>query len=177
MIKQISTKIVYQNQWMKVREDEVEFPNGHKGIYGVVEKDHFSLIAPFDGKNLHLVKQYRYPTGEFSLEFPQGKHETHSSISPVDLATAELEEEIGLKTKSIVQVGFLYEAPGYSNQGFNVFLATDLYEGESKPDITETDLEHVEMTLQEFEQSVMRGEITDSPTVSAYGLLKVKKLI
>lgn len=177
MIKQLSTKSVYENLWMKVREDEVEFPNGHKGIYGVVEKDHFSLIVPFDGAFFHLVKQYRYPIGTYSVEFPQGKHESVSAINAIDLANEELEEEIGLKTKSIIQIGFFYEAPGFSNQGFHVFFATDLYQGEKKPDITESDLEHIKMTIEEFEQAIISGDITDAPTISAYGLLKAKKLI
>lgn len=177
MIKQLSTKTVYQNPWMKVREDQVDFENGHTGIYGVVEKDHFALIIPFDGKHLHLVKQFRYPTGQHSIEFPQGKHNDNASIDPTELASAELEEEIGLKTESLEEIGFFYEAPGYSNQGFHVFLATDVYEGERKPDLTEVDLVHLKMTVAEFEQAVVSGEITDAPTISAYGLLKARKII
>jgi 8-oxo-dGTP pyrophosphatase MutT (NUDIX family) len=177
MIKQLSTKTVYKNPWMTVREDQVEFSNGHQGIYGVVEKDHFALIVPFDGRHFHLVKQYRYSTGVDSIEFPQGKHEDATAMSPIDLANAELEEEIGLRTKKIEEIGFFYEAPGYSNQGFHLFLATDLYEGQAKPDMTESDLVHVTMTVEEFEQAIIKGEITDAPTISAYGLLKVKKVI
>lgn len=177
MIKQLTTKIVYKNPWMKVREDGVEFSNGHQGIYGVVEKDHFALIVPFDGTHFHLVKQFRYPTNNYSVEFPQGKHENNPSINPIDLANAELEEEIGLTALSMRKIGFLYEAPGYSNQGFHLFLATDLKKGENKPDITEADLTHIKMTVDEFEQAVVSGDITDAPTISAYGLLKVKKII
>jgi len=174
MIRQTSTKTVYKNPWMTVREDKVEFPNGHKGIYGVVEKDHFALIIPFDGTHFHLVEQYRYPTGEQSIEFPQGKHEDNPTINPIDLANAELEEEIGLVANEMNEIGFLFEAPGYSNQGFHIFFATDLSEGQKKPDVTETDLVHHKMTIEEFEQAVLSGKITDAPTISAYGLWKIK---
>jgi len=177
MIKKKATKIVYKNPWMTVREDTVEFQNGHTGIYGVVEKDHFALIIPFDGTHFHLVEQYRYATEKQSIEFPQGKHESDPSINPIDLANAELEEELGLVAKRVEKIGFLFEAPGYSNQGFHVFLATDLIQGENNPDMTETDLIHHKMTVQEFEQAVLCGEITDAPTIAAYGLLKIKKLI
>ena len=54
-IKVIRGRIVYQNPWMKVREDVVEFPNGKRGIYGLVEKDDFSLIIPFDGEKFYQL--------------------------------------------------------------------------------------------------------------------------
>lgn len=177
MTKQLSTKIVYQNPWMKVREDEVVFSNGHKGIYGVVEKDHFALIVPYDGHYFHLVKQYRYAIGEHSIEFPQGKHEDRLPIDLLDVASSELEEEIGLRARSLKKIGFFYEAAGYSNQGFHLFLATDLYKGTKKPDLTEADLLHIPMSLKEFEKSIISGSITDAPTISAYGLLKAKGIV
>lgn len=177
MIKQLATKIVYKNPWMKVREDDVKFPNGHTGIYGVVEKDHFVLIVPFDGEFFHLVKQFRYATNEYSLEFPQGKHEDNPDIDPLALANAELGEEIGMRARKMDKLGFFYEAPGYSNQGFYLFLATDLSEVEKNPDVTEADLTAHKMSVEEFEHAVLSGEITDAPTISAYGLLKIKKII
>lgn len=176
MTKQLSSKTVYQNPWMVVREDEVEFPNGHRGIYGVVEKTDFALIIPFDGTHFHLVKQYRYPTEQDSIEFPQGKHESDRQMDPTDLAKAELQEETGLVAKKMEHLGFFHEAPGYSNQGFHIFLATKLTKGETHLDITETGLETLTLTPHEFERAVINGKITDSPTISAYGLWKIKNL-
>ncbi|MCA9369878.1 NUDIX hydrolase [Candidatus Woesebacteria bacterium] len=177
MIKQLSSKTIYQNPWMKVREDQVLFANGHQGIYGVVEKDDFALIVPFDGTHLHLVRQYRYPIREYSLEFPQGKHEDNTRASPTQLATAELEEELGLKADSMHEIGFLREAAGYCNQGFHLFFATELNQGVTKPDATEAELEHIKMTPTEFEQAVCDGSIVDAPSVSAYGLVMMKGLL
>jgi ADP-ribose pyrophosphatase len=177
MIKKLSSKIVYENPWMTVREDEVEFGNQHRGIYGVVDKSDFALIIPFDGVHLYLVKQYRYPIKESSLEFPQGKHEDDPNANPLDLARAELLEETGLVANIIKEIGFLHEAPGYSSQGFHIFIATDLIEGNNQPDITEDDLESIKVTIVEFEEMVKTGEILDAPTVSAFGLLKINRII
>lgn len=176
MIKQLATKVVYKNPWMTVNEDHVEFPNGHKGIYGVVHKSDFALIIPFDGTNYHLVKQYRYATQEDSIEFPQGKHEGNPQSDPLELAKAELLEETGFEAKSMVHLGFFHEASGYSDQGFHIYLATDLTQKENNLDVTEVGLEKLTMTKKEFEQAVIRGEITDAPTISAYGLLQMKGL-
>jgi hypothetical protein len=35
--KTLSTREVYQNKWMRLREDVAELPNGHTTIYGVCE--------------------------------------------------------------------------------------------------------------------------------------------
>lgn len=177
MIKQLSTKKVYKNPWMVVREDVVEFPNGHQGIYGIIDKPDFALVIPFDGLRFYLVKQYRYPISKTSIEFPQGKHKENSQMDPLELAKEELLEETGLVAEKIIEIGFLYEAPGYSNQGFHIFFATGLTQKETKLDVTETDLETLTMSPGEFEQAIDTGKITDASTVSAYGLLKIKKIL
>jgi ADP-ribose pyrophosphatase len=177
MIKQLASKTVYENPWMKVREDQVEFPNGHQGVYGVVEKDDFAMIVPYDGEFLYLVGQYRYPTGQVSWEFPQGKHEGQSSEDAAALARAELREETGLTANTLVEISYLYQAPGYSNQAFHLFLATELTLGHQELDVTEADLQVKKVTIIEFEQMVINGEITDAPTISGYGILKIKKVI
>ena len=38
-IRQLASREVYRNPWLRVREDEVEFPDGSTGSYAVVEKN------------------------------------------------------------------------------------------------------------------------------------------
>jgi hypothetical protein len=54
-------------------------------------------------------------------------------------------------------------------------MAEDLVQKENKLDITEAGLEHLTLTPSEFEMAVANGDITDAPSISAYGLLKIKK--
>ena len=61
MIKTVSSKLVYQNPWTKVREDVVERADGSRGLYGVIDKIDFTLVIPRQGDDLWLVEQYRYP--------------------------------------------------------------------------------------------------------------------
>jgi ADP-ribose pyrophosphatase len=44
-IETISTRFVYENRWMRVREDTIRRRDGSTGIYGVVEKSDFVVIA------------------------------------------------------------------------------------------------------------------------------------
>lgn len=177
MIQKKSGKTVYKNPWMEVTEDAVVFQNGHEGIFGVVHKDHFALIIPFDGENFHLVKQYRYPTGSYSVEFPQGKHEEADNSDHLSLARAELAEETGLSAGKLEKIGFMFEAPGYSDQGFHIYLATQLESGQSSPDLTEADIEHTSLSKSELEEAIADGSITDAPTIAAYGLANIKGLV
>ena len=71
-ITTLSSREVYRNHWMRLREDEILRNNGEKGIYGVVEKHDAAIILPIDGDRIWLVDQFRYTIGERALELPQG---------------------------------------------------------------------------------------------------------
>lgn len=172
MIKQLSTKTVYKNKWMKVREDDVEFPNGSKGIYGVVEKPDFVMVVPYENNGFYLVKQFRYPVGKSYWEFPQGSYENNPNIDPIELAKGELEEETGLIAGKIKKIGYLYLAYGYCNQGFHIFLVENFEKREQKLEESEQGMEMSFFTVIQFEQMIAKGEIMDAPSISAYGLLK-----
>ena len=131
-------RMVYRNRWMTVWEDQVVFPDGSSGIYGCVDKSDFALIVPFDGSGFYLVEQYRYPVVGRYWEFPQGSIESAPEMDVLEVAKQELKEEAGLAAESFEVLGKLYEAYGFSNQGFTVFLATELRRGKSSPEISET---------------------------------------
>ena len=57
-IETLSSKVVYENKWLKVREDKIRRASGNEGIYGVVEKPDFAIILPIDGDIVYLVEQY-----------------------------------------------------------------------------------------------------------------------
>lgn len=162
---------------MKVREDGVQFANGSKGIFGVVEKPDFAMVIPFDGKGFHLVKQYRYPVGKSFWEFPQGSYEDSPEINPAELAKGELKEETGITAKKTTKIGYLYEAYGYCNQAFHIFLAENFEVGKQDLEESEQDMETSYFTILQLEEMILKGEIADAPTISAYGLLKAQRVI
>jgi ADP-ribose pyrophosphatase len=142
VIERLGSREVYRNNWMRVREDEVRFSGGATGIYGVVEKPDFALVVPLDGGHLWLVEQYRYPVGDRFWEFPQGSWEDAAlqQLPPEELARAELAEETGLHAERMTHLGHLYEAYGFSNQGFDVFVAEGLSRRERRPTPSEQDM-------------------------------------
>ena len=171
------TRIVYENKWMRVREDEIRRRDGSAGIYGVIEKDDFVLVVPVheDGA-VELVQQYRYPVGERLWEFPMGMWGP-PGIDPLLVAQHELAEETGLVAATLVHVGKLYEAPGTMNQGAHVVLARGLSRGAARLEVEEQDLISRRIPRAEFERMARDGEIQDAVSLGAWGLLLMKGLV
>jgi ADP-ribose pyrophosphatase len=177
-IEATGTRLVYENRWMRVREDTIRRRDGSIGIYGVVEKPDFVVIVPVeDDGRLHLGGQYRYPVKGRYWELPQGSWEQEPGADTMEMARGELQEETGLDAAHMTYVGHLFEACGYANQGFHIYLATGLRQGEANRGHEEQDLVTRDFALSEVERMIREGEIKDATTVAALGLLRLKGLL
>ena len=168
-ISTLSSREVYRNRWMRLREDEILRSNGQRGIYGVVEKDEAAIIVPIHQGHVWLVEQFRYTIQERALELPQGGWEMDVE-NPEELARGELKEETGLHAAEMTHLGTLWIAYGFTRQKQHVFLATGLTQTERDPDDEEHDLVVRCVPVETFEQMMVSGEIRDNCTVSAWGL-------
>jgi len=168
-ITTLSTREVYRNHWMRVREDEIIRSNGEKGIYGVVDKEDGAIILPIDQGRVWLVEQFRYTIQERAIELPQGGWEM-AVEDPEDLARGELREEMGLDAAEMTKLGTLWIAYGFLRQRQHVYLASGLTEVEKEPDPEEHDLVVRSVPVAEFEQMMLDGVIRDNCTLSAWGL-------
>jgi 8-oxo-dGTP pyrophosphatase MutT (NUDIX family) len=170
-IRAVSTREVYANPWLRLREDQIEYPDGSRGRYSVIEKDDFALVVPYADGGFWLVQQYRYPVGTREWEFPQGGWPQGRGGSAEQLAAAELGEETGLRAAELVQLGRLYAAYGYSNQSYDVFLATGLTPGSPDRERTEADMVHAWFPEDEVRAMLAGGAFRDAHSVAALALL------
>jgi ADP-ribose pyrophosphatase len=165
----LSSREIYRNHWLRLREDEILRSNGEKGIYGVVEKHDCAIILPIEDDRIWLVEQYRYTVQERVLELPQGGWEREID-RPEELARGELKEELGLEAAQMTHLGTLWIAYGFLRQREYVFLASGLRATEKTPDAEEHDLVARSVPLAEFEQMMLDGTIRDECTVAAWGM-------
>ena len=175
-IETTETKVVYKNRWMTVREDAIVRSNGTTGVYGIVEKADFAVIAAIRDQSIHLVEQYRYPVKGRFWELPQGSWEDRT-IDPLELAKAELREETGLVAGSMRHVGRLFLGCGYSTQAYDIYFATELREGETQLDAEEEGLVSRAFPVRVVQTMIEDGTIKDATTVAAFGLLRLKGLL
>jgi 8-oxo-dGTP pyrophosphatase MutT (NUDIX family) len=174
-IRQLGSREVYRSPWMSVREDEVEFPSGVRGTYSVIDKQDFVVVLPYADGGFWLVQQFRYPVGRREWEFPQGGWSAGHTGSPAELAAAELREETGFAASSLVHLGRLYAAYGFSSQGYDVFLATGLTPGPPQLEETEADMVHEWRAEAEVRAMIGRGELADAHSVAALALYDLRR--
>jgi ADP-ribose pyrophosphatase len=168
-IKTLSSREVYRNAWMRVREDEILRSNGKRGIYGVVEKDEAAIIIPIDGDRVWLVEQFRYTIQQRALELPQGGWE-RADVDPEELARGELKEETGLEAEKMTYLGSHWIAYGFTRQKQHIFLATGLTQADKEPEETEHDIIVHSVPVREFEQMMLDGAVSDGCTLAAWAL-------
>lgn len=173
-ITALSSREIYRNPWLRLREDEILRSNGKRGIYSVVDKDECAIILPIDGDRIWLVEQFRYTIQERVIEAPQGGWEM-AVENPEELARGELKEETGLEAAHMAYLGWMWIAYGFARQKQHVFLATALTQREKEPDEEEHDIVVRCVPIVEFEQMMIDGVIRDCCTLAAWGLYLMAK--
>jgi 8-oxo-dGTP pyrophosphatase MutT (NUDIX family) len=171
--KKLSSRTIFENDWMRVLEDHVINPGGGENQYGYVHfKNRAIAILPLDAAgDTWLVGQDRYTLGEYSWELPMGG--APFDEAPLDAAKRELREETGLSASRWSEVMRLHTSNSITDELGIVYLAEGLTEGETAFEETE-DLRIRKLPLADAVQLVYNGEITDAISVAA--ILRISAL-
>lgn len=160
------SEIVYENAWIRVREDQVIRPDGGAGIYGVVEiRPSVGVVAMNEREEIAIVGQWRYATNRYSLEVPRGG----SSPGETDMlavAKRELAEEAGVIAAHWQPLGGVDVCNGVTDDLQSLFWATGLTPTAMKLDPEED----ITVQWQPFDKAVrmaLDGRITEVCSVAA----------
>ncbi len=110
--KRLSRTVIYEDPWVNVYADRVQFPNGR-----VIDKHHLlefespSVVAVVENHldQLLLVCVMHYTTGTETWELPAGGIETGESL--VQAAQREVMEETGYTTIAHMRQHHAYHHP------------------------------------------------------------------
>lgn len=172
-VRMLASGLVYQDNWVRLRRDEIERRDGSLGTYAYIEKPDFAVVIPAENDGFHLVEEYRYPIRRRTWSFPQGGWPYGKAGGPEELARLELTQETGLQASHLTKLGFLHAAHGMSSQGGHYFLATGLEPGPPDREHEEQDMRQAWVPRARFEEMIGEGVITDDSTLAAYALLLI----
>lgn len=168
-----ASRTVYENAWIRVREDEVVGPNG-PGIYGVVEMRHPAvfIVALDEIDRVCLVRVDRYATGGRSIEVPAGGTDGES---PLIAAQRELLEEAGLEADDWTEIGRMNALNGIADAPEHVFLARGL-RATQDPETSQLEEGIDQLRWVPFAEVIAmigRSEIDDGETIAAIAFAAV----
>lgn len=170
------TTIPYENAWIRVEHSNVRTPGGSDGIYGVVRFKNIAVgVIPIDDQDhTWLVGQYRYATGQFSWEMPEGGAEPGESTEAT--ARRELKEETGLHVGTLTPLfAGVVLSNSITDEQAHAFVGTNLVPGEAMADDTE-ELSVRRLPVDEAIQMVLDGEINDAFSVMAFLRLHASRI-
>lgn len=164
--KTLSSRPIYENPWMRLREDRAELPDGRSTTYGVVTFGQCVGVLPFvDDDQVLMIRQYRYVQRENSRwEMPTGG--VKAGETPEQAAQRELQEEIGHAAGRLAWVSTYYTSKSVCDETAHLYLGYDLHPAALPADETEF-FERATLPFAEVLNMVLQSEIRDSMTVIA----------
>jgi ADP-ribose pyrophosphatase len=162
----LSSRHIYENKWMHLREDIAQLPDGRTTLYGVCTFGQCVGVLPFvDDDHVLLVRQYRYVQREdFRWEMPTGGIKPDET--PEAAAQRELGEEAGYRAGRLVPISIYYTSKSVCDETAHLYLGYDLTQHSLPPDDTEF-LERQVFRFEDVLALVRQNEIRDGMTVTA----------
>ncbi|MEL1135207.1 NUDIX hydrolase [Desulfitobacterium sp. THU1] len=167
----VKREIVFSGRMLRMDRDTVCLPNGAETTREVVRHPGAVGILPFKGEELLLVRQYRYPIEQVTLEIPAGKLDPGET--PLDCAERELREETGFRG-TLEHMVSIYTTPGFTDEIIHLYKANDLIWDPLQADEDEF-LNVVSIPWTEAQKMVLAGEFKDAKTMLAILMLAGKE--
>ena len=176
--KIINSKTVLKDQWISVRADECELPDGHvlKPYYLLEYPDFVNALAIISDGKILLNREYRHGTQTTKLELPSGTVDKNEA--PLEAMKRELLEETGYVFEKIILTSKVSPNPSnHTNYSYSYLAIGGVKTAEQKLDVSEL-IENVLVTKEEFNQLLENNELDNAMHVASayYGLKKLKEI-
>lgn len=163
-----ASETLFRGKVFELRRDLVVFEDGREASVDVVVHPGAVALIPIDTlKQLWFVRQYRHASGGELLELPAGTLERGEP--PERCAERECQEEIGMSPGKLELLGGFFQAPGYSTEFLQVYLATDL-RPEPKPRDLDEQIQVEKLSLEQVVKLIENGGLRDAKSLAALTL-------
>ncbi len=163
--KVLSSEYVLTTPWIKIRKDDLIWPNGKPGQYHVVELAGASCIICVQDERILTVEQHRYTMDCTSIELPMGGIK---EFEPLEAARHELQEETGYTADQWKKIGSCYVLNGICRMQMHVFVAEGLHPGTQQLDDSETGMSVRWIPLDDWRRMIREGKISDAESLAAW---------
>ncbi len=159
---------------LRVGDDVFEDPrSGEQHDRVIIEAQDWCNVLPITKSgDVVLIKQFRFGSGELSLELPGGVVE--DGERPEDSARRELEEETGYRAGPVIALGAYHANPAHFTNKVHAFVALDcepVHGGH--PDGSE-DLSVVVVTGEDVAALAREGKITHALMLASLHLATLR---
>jgi 8-oxo-dGTP pyrophosphatase MutT (NUDIX family) len=170
-LKTTSSKTVYQNPWIRVREDKIIRPDGSEGIYGVIESKDSVIVGAINEKNeIYLVYSFSYPVQSWQWELPGGGSDGEEIL---EASRRELAEETGIVAKEWVELPATRVCDGLMTERTHTLLARDLtFQPKPESDDKHLIAEGRFFSFDAVHKMVQAGEIDEGQSITALYLIE-----
>lgn len=169
--KTLSSKTVYKNPWIRVREDAIIRPDGTKGIYSVVESDDSVIVGALNDKNeIFLIYSFSYPAKSWQWELPGGSSDGEHIL---EASKRELSEETGIIAKEWIELPFTRVCDGFMTERTATLIARDLsFEPKIAADDDGVIADGRFFTFDAVHDMVANGQIDEGQSITALYLIE-----
>ncbi|MEO4053292.1 NUDIX hydrolase [Solibacillus sp. CAU 1738] len=174
--KSIASEAIFKGRVISLKVDDVTLPNGMTTKREIINHPGaVAIIAQKDDGKIILVEQYRKALERSIVEIPAGKLEPGEK--PEVTARRELAEETGYDCKELTYLQTFATSPGFADEVIHLFVARGLFELAEKAELDEDEfVELLEVSIEEAEEMMQRGDIYDAKTAYAVMWLKANKM-
>jgi ADP-ribose pyrophosphatase len=131
-------------------------------------------VVPLSDGAVLLVRQNRHAVGADLLEIPAGKLDVPGE-DPLECAQRELKEETGYVAGTFESLGVFYSSPGFTDERFYLYLATELEQVAPAPEHDGGEPISAEwLRLDAAVDAVTTGKIVDGKTALGLVLARLK---
>ena len=154
---------IFRGRRLWIEKRTIRFPNTIEKEKVIVHPSNAVAILPLNDDRCKLLKQYRYAIDQYIYEAPAGTMEPGED--PLKTAHRELIEETGFSARTIIQKGFIYTTPGYTDEKIYLFEARDLSPSREYEKDDDEIIEVVDIATKDLAAMVHEGTIVDAKTI------------
>lgn len=171
-----SRRHLHQTRVLDIGVEDVTLPSGVRTTLDVLKHPGAACVLPVDIVDgvevVTLIRQFRHCADGWLWEAPAGT--LNQGETPEQCAFREVIEEAGLAAGRLDLMGFIFTAPGFTDEKIHLFVARDCTAAPVNRDEDEVITEVRRFTWAEIEQMLERNELQDGKTLSV--LLHARRL-